>query len=57
MLETNFVVDKFLDVGDGFDHFGQQHSLSFYITEGHQHSTDVNNIEIQSPTFTNHDQL
>ena len=30
-----------------------QHPLSFNISVGQQHSKDVTNIEIQSPTITN----
>ena len=45
------------DVGDGFGHFGRQHPPSFYISNGHQHSKDVINIEIQSPTSTDGHQL
>jgi len=40
-----------------FGLFGQQHSLSFNISIGHQHSKDVTNFEIQSPTSTNRHQL
>ena len=36
------------DVGDGFDHFGNQHPLFFYISLGYQHSTDVTYIKIRS---------
>ena len=43
-----FVATK--DVGDGVDHFGHQHPLSFYISVEHKHSKDVTNIEIQSTT-------
>ena len=42
-------------VGESFDHFG--HQLSFSINVGHQHSKDVTNIKIQSPTSTNRHQL
>ena len=44
-------------VGESFDHFGHQLSLSFSINVGHQHSKDVTNIKIQSPTSTNRHQL
>ena len=42
---------------DDFGLFGHQHTLSFNISVGHQHSTDVINTEIHSPTFTNRHQF
>ena len=41
---------KLHDVGDGQGHLGHQHPPSFYISVGHQHTKDVANIEILSPT-------
>ena len=42
------------DVGDGLgDGFYHQNPLSFCKSVEHQHSKDVTNIEIQSPTSTN----
>ena len=37
----------YIDVGDSFDHFGHQHTLSFYTSLGHPHSKDVTNIKIE----------
>ena len=34
-------------------HFGHQYPLYFDISVKHQHSKDVNNIEILSPKFKN----
>ena len=41
------------DVGDSFDRLCHQHPLSFKTTIGHQHSKDVTNIKIPSPTLKN----
>ena len=41
MLVTDFGDEmrwlEFLDIGDGFGHFGHQHPLSLNISVGHQH--------------------
>ena len=47
------------DVGDGFDRFCHQHSLSFNISVGYQHPKDATNIETTSltPKLTNTQKL
>ena len=51
MIATKCVGDKYKMLVTVLDIiFGHQHSLSFNISVGHQHSKDVTNIEIQSPT-------
>ena len=53
MFETKYVCDNYKMLVTVFGHFGRQHPLSFYISVGLQHSKDVIDIEIQSPTSTN----
>ena len=50
---------EFSDIGDGLGHFCHQNpiNLSFDIGVEHQHSKDVTNIEIKSPTSINRHQL
>ena len=43
---------QLLDVGDSLGRFGLQHQLSFSNGVGHQHSKNVTNIEILSPTLS-----
>ena len=40
-------------VGEGFDNFGHKHPLPFKISLEYRQSKNVDNIEFQSPTFTN----
>ena len=54
MLETKISLyyimcwRQLCDVGNGFDRFCHQHSLSFNISVGHQQPKNVTNIEILS---------